>query len=165
MRDEVISMSVEENKALVRRFNNEAFAEGDPSAAERYLAPDFLNHVSGKRGIEDMQRIIRYVRAAFADGRQEIEQEIAEGDLVVQLITSSGSHTGEVLHMPWGPIAPTGRHVSWQSVRIYRIVEGKIAEHWAVRDDLRMLMQLGAFPEGGPPAKWASAVIGAAKQE
>ncbi|HVD51176.1 MAG TPA: ester cyclase [Candidatus Udaeobacter sp.] len=145
-------MSLEENKALVRRFNKEAFDEGDLSAAERYLAADFLNHVSGKRGIEDMQRIIRYVRAAFPDGRQQIDQEIAEGDLVVQLITSTGTHTGEVLHMPWGPIAPTGKPVSWQSVRIYRIVHGKIAEHWAVRDDLRMLVQLGALPGARPPA-------------
>ncbi|TMG10871.1 MAG: ester cyclase [Chloroflexi bacterium] len=147
------SMTVEQNKALVRSFNKEAFADGDLSATERYLAPDFLNHVSGQRGREHMQRIIQYVRAAFPDGRQQVDQEIAEGDLVAQLITSTGTQTGEVLHMPWGPIAPTGKHVSWQSVRIYRIVDGKIAEHWAVRDDIRMLQQLGALPEGRPPHK------------
>jgi predicted ester cyclase len=146
-------MSLEENKALVRRFNKEAFDHGDVSASERYLAPDFLNHVSGKRGIEDMQRIIRYVRAAFSDGRVEVDQEIAEGDVVVQLITSTGTHTGDLLHTPLGPIAPTGRHVSWQSVRIYRIVDGKIAEHWAVRDDLGMLRQLGVFSQSGPSAQ------------
>lgn len=100
-----------------------------------------------------MQRIIRHVRSAFPDGRVEVDQEIAEGDLVAQLITSTGTHTGEVLHMPWGPIAPTGQYVSWQSARIYRIVDGKIAEHWAVRDDLGMLRQLGALPETRPPAK------------
>jgi len=108
-------MTLEENKALVRRFNEEAFDDGDVSASERYLASDFLNHVSGKRGIEDMQRVIRYVRSAFSDGRVEVDQEVAEDDLVVQLITSTGTHTGEVLHTPWGPIAPTGRHVSWQA--------------------------------------------------
>ena len=146
-------MSIEENKALVRRFNKEAFDDGDVTATERYLAPDFLNHVSGKRGIEDMQRIIRYVRSTFSDGRVEVDLEVAEDERVVQLITSTGTHTGEILHTPWGPIAPTGRHVSWQSVRIYRIVDGKIAEHWAVRDDLGMLRQLGVLPQGGPSAK------------
>ena len=145
-------MSLEENKALVRRFNHEAFHEGDVSATERHLAPDFMNHVSGKRGAEDMQRIIRYVRGIFPDGRAEVDLEIAEGDLVAQLITSTGTHSGEVVHTPGGAIAPTGKQVSWQSVRIYRIVEGKIAEHWAVRDDLTMLRQLGAFPEAGPRA-------------
>lgn len=104
-------MSLEENKALVRRFNHEAFDEGDLGAAERYLAPDFLNHVSGKRGIEDMQRIIKYVRAAFPDGRQRVDQEVAEGDLVVQLITSTGTHTGE------NPSRALGRsdRADWQS--------------------------------------------------
>ena len=144
-------MSLEDNKSLVRRFNREAFEEGDLGATERYLAPDFLNHVSGKRGIDDMQRIIRYVRNAFPDDRLQIDLEIAEGDLVAQLITSTGTHTGEVLHTPSGPIAPTGKQVSWQSVRIYRVVGGKIAEHWAVRDDLRMLQQLGAFPSASRP--------------
>jgi len=146
-------MTLEENKALVRRFNEEAFDDGDVSASERYLASDFLNHVSGKRGIEDMQRVIRYVRSAFSDGRVEVDQEVAEDDLVVQLITSTGTHTGDVLHTPWGPIAPTGRHVSWQSVRIYRVVDGKIAEHWAVRDDLGLLRQLGVLPQAGESAK------------
>jgi len=145
-------MSLEENKALVRRFNKEAFDEGDLGAAERYLAPDFLNHVSGKRGVEDMQRIITYVRTTFPDGRVSVDQEIAEGDLVVQVITSTGTHTGVALHVPWGPVAPTGKYVSWQSVRIYRIAGGKIAEHWALRDDLGLLMQLGALPAGGAQA-------------
>ncbi len=63
----------------------------------------------------------------------------------MQLITSTGTHQGEI-RMPWGTIPPTGRRVSWQSVRIYRIADGKIAEHWAVRDDLTMLLQLGALP-------------------
>src|ERR1700730_18100415 len=135
-------MSLEENKTLVRRFNKEAFDDGDLKAPERYLAPDFLNHVSGKRGIEDMQRIIRYVRTAFPDGRVKVDLEIAEGDLVMQLITSTVTHTGEVTHTPWGPVASTGRSVSWPSVRIYRVVDGRIAEHWAVRDDMTMLRQL-----------------------
>ena len=143
-------MSLDQNKALIRRFNKEAFEDGDLSATERYLAPDFLNHVSGKRGPEDMKRIIQYVRSAFPDGRQDVDLEIAEGDLVMELITSTGTQTGEVVHTPWGPVAPTGRPVSWQSVRIYRVSGGKIAEHWAVRDDLHMLQQIGAFPKGGP---------------
>jgi len=97
-----------------------------------------------------MKRIIQYVRSAFPDGRQDVDLEIAEGDLVVELITSTGTQSGEVAHTPWGPVAPTGRPVSWQSVRIYRVSGGKIVEHWAVRDDLHMLQQIGAFPEGGP---------------
>lgn len=143
-------MSLEENKALVRRFNEEAFHQGDIGAAERYLAPDMLNHVSAKRGIDDMQRIIKYVRAMFPDGRLEVDLEVAEGDLVAQLSTSTGTHSGEVAHTAWGSVPPTGKKVRWQSVRIYRIADGKIAEHWAVRDDMTLLQQIGALPKAGP---------------
>ena len=143
-------MSLEDNKVLVRRFNHEAFNEGDVTAPEKYLAPDFLNHVSGKRGIEDFIRVMGYVQAVFPDGRITIDQEVAEGDLVVQVITSTGTQMGE-LRMPWGSIPPTGKRVSWQSVRIYRVIDGKIAEHWAVRDDITMLMQLGALPAQAQP--------------
>jgi predicted ester cyclase len=138
-------MSIEENKALVRRLNQEAFNQGDATAPEKYLAPDFLNHVSGKRGIEDFRRIMGYVQAIFPDGQTTVDQEVAEGDLVMQVLTSTGTHLGE-LRMPWGTIPPTGKRVSWQSVRIYRVVDGKIVEHWAVRDDLTLLMQLGVLP-------------------
>src|SRR5438309_10099649 len=99
-------MSLDQNKALVRRFNKEAFEDGHLSATERYLAPDFLNHVSGKRGAEDMKRIIRYVRDAFPDGRQHVDLEIAEGDPVAERSTSTGTHTGDVAHTPCGPCAP-----------------------------------------------------------
>jgi predicted ester cyclase len=138
-------MSLEENKALVRRLNHEAFDLGDLEAPARYLASDFLNHVSGQRGVEDFQRIIRMIRAAFPDGQITVDQEVAEGDLVMQVLTSTGTHLGE-FRMPWGTIPPTGKPVSWQSVRIYRVVDGKITEHWAVRDDLTLLMQLGFRP-------------------
>jgi predicted ester cyclase len=138
-------VSLEENKALVRRFNEEAFNQGDVSAGERYLAPDVFNHVSGKRGIEDFQRIVRYVRAAFPDGRSTFDQVIAEGDRVMILITSTGTHGGEI-QLPGRTIPPSGKPVSWQSVHIYRIAGGKIAEHWAVRDDLTLLRQVGASP-------------------
>ena len=138
-------MTPEENKALVRRFNYEAFDLADERAPERYLIPDFLNHVSGKRGIEDFQRIMKYVRTFLPDSKTTIDQEIAEGDRVMVLMTTSGTHLGEI-RVPWGTIPPTGKHVSFQSVRIYRIQDGKIAEHWAMRDDLTMLLQIGALP-------------------
>ena len=39
--------------------------------------------------------------------------------------------------------------MSVRHVHLYRVADGKIAEHWAVRDDLGMLLQLGALPQ--PP--------------
>ena len=54
------------------------------------------------------------------------------------LCTSRGTQTGEFLGR-----APTGRSVSVQQIHIFRIEDGLIAEHWACRDDVGMLRQLG----------------------
>ena len=60
-------LTLEENKDLVRRFNEEAFVQGDATAADRYLAPDVFNHVTGARGIEDWKRLIRDLHALAPD--------------------------------------------------------------------------------------------------
>ena len=39
----------------------------------------------------------------------------------------------------------SGQTYTVTHVHIYRVVDGKIREHWAVRDDLSMLQQLGAI--------------------
>jgi predicted ester cyclase len=42
-------------------------------------------------------------------------------------------------------VPPTGRRVTVHHAHSYRIVDGYIVEHHAVRDDLGMLRQLGAL--------------------
>ena len=61
-------------------------------------------------------------------------------------VTWSGTHKGEA-SMPWGKISPTGKPFSVRHVHIYRLIDGKITEHWAVRDDLGMLLQLGVLTQ------------------
>ena len=63
---------------------------------------------------------------------------IAEGDKVVARLTARGTHQGLFRGIP-----PTGRVVTWTGIRIFRIAEGKIVEHWANWDDLSLLKQLG----------------------
>lgn len=59
----------------------------------------------------------------------------------------TGRHTG-----PWQGLAATGRSFSSEQVHILRFLDGKAIEHWAVRDDLRMLRDLGVL---GGPSRWA----------
>ena len=58
--------------------------------------------------------------------------------------TLSGTHRGELLGMP-----PTGRAFSVQHMHMLRMRDGRSCEHWAVRDDLGMLQQLGIIPAPG----------------
>lgn len=138
-------MTLEENKEIVRRFNEEAFVQGDATAADRYLARDVYNHVTGARGVEDWKRLIRDLHALAPDSEVTVEDLIAEDDKVVIYVTWSGTHHGET-SMPWGKIPATGKPFSVRHVHLYRLADGKITEHWAVRDDLGMLLQIGALP-------------------
>lgn len=55
--------------------------------------------------------------------------------------TMVGTHGGELMG-----IAPTGKRVAARQSRWFRVADGRVAEHWAVRDDLGMLRPLGVTP-------------------
>jgi predicted SnoaL-like aldol condensation-catalyzing enzyme len=75
-----------ENKELIRRYTREVFDEGDVDAVDRYLAPDFYNHVTGRSGSEDFKRLATDLRDARGSANV-IDMMVAEGDLVVALMT------------------------------------------------------------------------------
>jgi predicted ester cyclase len=60
---------------------------------------------------------------------------------VVGRLILSGTHQGEFMGVP-----PTGRSFSVQHMNMYRVADGKVAEHWACRDDLGQFAQLGLTP-------------------
>jgi predicted ester cyclase len=70
--------------------------------------------------------------------RAEIEDEICEGDKVVARVTMHGRHVGEFLGR-----APTGEEFAVEHIHIWRLQDGKVIEHWSVRDDLGQALQLG----------------------
>jgi predicted ester cyclase len=74
----------------------------------------------------------------FSELRFEVEDEIAEGDRVVQRVTMSGRHTGPLMGREH-----TDRTFAVRHLNIWRIADGKIADHWGSRDDLGLLKQLG----------------------
>lgn len=75
--------------------------------------------------------------AAFPDIQIEIVQQVAEGDRVVSYITSRGKH-----NRTFYGIAPTGKSISTSVIRIDRIQDEKIAEHWSVSDAVGLMQQL-----------------------
>jgi predicted ester cyclase len=103
-----------------------------------------VNHeapAGAPQGLDGMTQSMRVLQAAFSDRRWEIHQVIGEGDTVVLHCTFSGRHTGTFMGM-----APTDRHFAFRQIHIIRFQDGKGIEHWAVRDDLALLRQLGALP-------------------
>jgi steroid delta-isomerase-like uncharacterized protein len=141
-------VSAEENKALFRRAYEELWNRGNLSAADELIAPDFLNHAASpgsNRGPESMQGSVVWARNAFPDLRFEIEELVAEGDIVAGRLTMSGTHRGPLMGMP-----STGRSVRTNHMHFVRFRDGKAVEHWGVREDLGMMRQLGLVVIPGP---------------
>jgi predicted ester cyclase len=147
-------MGVEENKALIRQLF-EAQGQPDIDATLSFWADDVRNH--GVRvGLQRMRAVFESSLTAFPDRRWDIVDLIAEGDRVVARLKVSGTHQGTpALPIEGGlrlqRIPPTGHAYSIQHIHIFHIfhifhiVDGKIAEHWATRDDLGLLEQLGGL--------------------
>ncbi len=135
-------MSSAENKALVRRFYEEAWGRGELDVIDETFAEDYVRHdlrpTSPVPGPEGQRQITAGFRAAFPDLRFEVDLMVAEDDLVVGRWTASGTQTG-----PLGPVEPTGRRATFSGVNIFRFEGGKVAEIWNHRDDLGLMEQLG----------------------
>jgi predicted ester cyclase len=140
-----MSTTEAENKAQIRRIYEEMFNQGNLAIADELIAPDILNHAAppgSNRGPESMRQLITMLSTAFPDMHYTIEEMVAEGDMVACRMTMSGTHQGPLIG-----IAPTGRSVRQQSqMHFLRFRNGKVIEHWAVRDDLGMMRQLDVIP-------------------
>ncbi len=133
-------MTIEQNKALVRQFIDEVFVGGSFAAVDELLADDFVPHnwpYSGD-GKADLKAAIERVSKGLADPDWVIEDLIAEGDRVVARVTASAHHVGPFMGLP-----PSDKSYSIGEIHIFRIADGKIAEHWHQFDGLSMMRQLG----------------------
>jgi predicted ester cyclase len=111
--------------------------------AEKYLAPDFYNHVTGKRGTDDFKKLAVDVGQA-AGAANEIELLVAEDEFVIAYMTITRTLHEDLSAFGFS-FPGDGRSYTVKHVHLYRVVDGLIREHWAVRDDLGMLRQLGAL--------------------
>jgi predicted ester cyclase len=144
-------MSTEENKALIRRWLA-SVDTGEIGVVDEFLGSGYLDHnplpIPGLRGgIEGARQAFAYGLNAFSEFRHEIEDQYADGDMVITRVTGYGKHTGEFLGIP-----PTGKEVKMEGIAIHRIADGKAIEHWAQVDALGLLQQLGAIPTPGEGA-------------
>jgi len=134
----------EQNKAVVRRFFEEAWNKGNLAVLEETYAADVVSHNSAPglpAGIEGAKLFLGMYLAAFPDTQMEIEDQVAEGDKVVTRWAASGTHKGELMGIP-----ASGKPVKVTGITIDRLESGKIVEEWGTFDQLGMLQQIGAVP-------------------
>ncbi len=132
----------EENRAVVMRYIEEVWNQHDLGAIDGLVSPDYLNHAASEGHRRDgAEASVGWMLSVFPDHRFDVEDVAAEGETVAVLGTMVGTHEGELMG-----IAPTGKRVAARQSHWFRVVDGKLAEHRAVRDDLGMLRQLGVMP-------------------
>jgi steroid delta-isomerase-like uncharacterized protein len=140
-------MTTEPNTTTVREFIDALFTKGDLGSVDRYLAEDFVDHdppLGLPGGRESIRTAGAMMREACPDWHSDLDFLVAEGDLVVERFTASGTHRGELMG-----VAGTGRTLSLPGINIFRLRDGRIVERWGRLDELGLLRQLGLVSGNG----------------
>ena len=130
-------MTVDDNKALVRRFIKEIFEQGRPEAVDELCTDDFIGHTWGNADREGLKAAMARVAQGLADARFVVEDEIGEEDLVAFRLTASARHVGEFMGM-----AASGRSYEIGEIHMFRVRDGKVSEHWHQFDSVGLMKQL-----------------------
>jgi len=137
---------------VLRRFLDVVMGSAGAADAYALIAPDCLAHdTPGGGGPEGVLAFAQHLRTAFPDLSYDVGECVAEGGLATARLTVSGVQRGP---LPGSGLAATGRRVTLRQLHMVRVVDGKVAEHWAARDDLALMIQLAAFPAPAAPI-WA----------
>lgn len=132
----------ESNKKMVRRTFEAIWNQANETIFEQRFARDYVGHsLTEIHGPQGGQEFAAAMRGAFPDYHYTIEDEIAEGDRVVQRWTARGTHTGDFQGVP-----ATGKRVTMTGISIYRVANNKLVEGWTSVDLLSLLQQINAVP-------------------
>jgi steroid delta-isomerase-like uncharacterized protein len=135
-------MAESPNRALIARFYDDMWNRFDQSLFRQLLTDDFRFRGSlgqSTSGLVEFGGYMDFIRRAFPDFSNTIEDVVCEGDRAFARLTYRGTHRGEVFG-----IAPTGRTVAYAGAALFRFRDGRIAEAWVLGDIHGLLTQLRA---------------------
>ena len=137
-------INTDKNKQIIHDLIQVVWNSQNLTALKDFWTEDCINHAmpgTDNRGLEALQVYHQSFFAdffsAFSDVQIGIMQQVAEGDRVVTYITLRGKHSGSFFG-----IQPTEKNISMSAIRIDRMQDGKISEHWSVGDMAGLMQQL-----------------------
>lgn len=139
----------EQNKAIVRRFIDEAFNRRNLDGVGEFLHTDYCYHGSCGReahGLDGVRQVIGMFLEAFPDLEVTVDDLLAGGDKVVTRWTARGTQKGALMGM-----APTGNRGTMSGIVISQLKDGKVIEDWEQMDLLHLFQQLGYAPTPAAP--------------
>ncbi len=139
-------MSVEQNKAVIRRFLDEVQSGHDLDVAHELMSSEMIDHFYDAQGlphppnaVEAFKQFYRGLLKSFPDLHVKVHSMVAEGDMVCTYKTFHGTHRGTFKGVP-----STGKKISVEVMDIFRVSDGKMTEHWLVADWGALMRQIGA---------------------
>ena len=137
------------NRRLVHDLFDQVINAHDPAQVERFYRPDYIQHnPSVPGGIEGVRQVLALLFTAFPDLRGRIELSLSEHDRILVVVEWSGTHEG-----PFAALPATRRVVRFRSAEIFRIQDGRFAEHWDVVENTDMQVALGLLSRGSQSAE------------
>ena len=140
-----------DNEAVVKRWWEELWNNGNLALADEIISPDFTNHDPASPwvppGIDGCKTLVTGYRAVFPDLHFAIDQQVASGNSVVSHWRCTGTHRAELMG-----IAATGKHMEVEGISIFHLQDGKIRHQTTIWDALGLMRQLGAMPGPQPAA-------------
>lgn len=132
--------SLDDKKAIIRRFWEEYWNAGDASVADAIMAADYA---------EADKPWHAAARGIFPDLTFTIDDLLSDGNKVISIVRWQGTHRGE-----FNDIAPTQKVVKGLGIWIHQIENDKILkEHWEVSDALGLGQQLTLILSGTATAR------------
>ncbi len=138
----------EQNRETIRRWVEDMWNKGERQLCAELMAIDFVEHAHAPfsdhepgevDGPETMRTSMDWLLGQFPDLTMSINALVAEGDMVALRVSSEGTNLGRLN----GRLPPSGRRFKADQSHWFRLEHGKIAGHWATRDDLTSMLQLG----------------------
>ena len=136
-------MNTEENKRIVREFIKAAYNDHQPNKAGEYVSDDIKWHGGSFGDVEGRDNFVGLMGAILTalPDLKNVEQEIiVEGDIVSVRAVVDGTHKGDLFGIP-----ASNKHVQWNAIDNFRVVDGKITEEWAAEDTLAIVYGVGAY--------------------
>ena len=136
-------INTDENKQIVQKFIQVVWQEQNLAVLGDFWTADCINHAMPEADNGGLDALHAYHEslfsefAAFSNIQIAISQQIAEADRVVTYLTTKGKHTN-LFH----GISPTGKWIETSVIRIDRLQDDKIAEHWSVANATSLMQQL-----------------------
>ncbi|HYV45298.1 MAG TPA: ester cyclase, partial [Myxococcaceae bacterium] len=132
------------NRAVVLRFSDKVNRKEEMSAIDECVASEYTQHsiMPVGPGVPGLREFYARFRKAFPDLHYTVDDTRTDGDVVAQRITVRMTHRGEFMG-----VAPTGNPVTVTKMDFWRLMSGKVVEHWDAVDRLGLLQQIGVVPK------------------